>query len=94
LELEAKLAAAQRIPGFDPDVEQLKEKLQQQIEEEANSSSYNLVANQTAEEIIGGGNNLTFWHTLSNDEKVNIFPRLVSKIFIRNGEVESVLFKA
>jgi DNA invertase Pin-like site-specific DNA recombinase len=94
LELEAKLAAAQKIPGFDPDVEQFKEKLQQQIEEEANSSSYNLVANQTAEEIIGGGNNLTFWHTLSNDEKVNIFPRLVSKIFIRDGEVESVLFKA
>jgi DNA invertase Pin-like site-specific DNA recombinase len=92
-ELEAKLAATEKIPGFDPDVEQLKDKLRQQIEEEVNSSSYSPLTNQTAEEIIRGGNNLMFWHTLSNDEKVNIFPRLVSKILIRNGEVESVIFK-
>jgi DNA invertase Pin-like site-specific DNA recombinase len=93
LELEGKLAAAEKFPGFDPDVELLKGKLRQQIEEEVHSSAYNPLTNQTTEEIIRGGNNLTFWHTLSNDEKVNIFPRLVSKIFIRNGEVESVVFK-
>jgi hypothetical protein len=93
LELEAKLAAAEKFPGFDPDVEQLKQKLRQQIEEEVRSTAYNPVASQTAESIIRGGNNLMFWHTLSNDEKVNLFPRLVSKIFIRNGEVESVIFK-
>ncbi len=93
LELEAKLAATENIPGFDPDVEFLKEKLRRQIEEEANSYSYNPRVSKTAEEIIRDGNNLTFWHTLSNDEKVNIFPRLVSKIFIRNGDVESVIFK-
>jgi hypothetical protein len=93
LELEAKLAATEKIPGFDPDVEQFKDKLRKQIEEEVNSYSYNPLTTQTAEEIIREGNNLTFWHTLSTDEKVNIFPRLVSKIFIRNGEVESVIFK-
>ena len=92
-ELEAKLAATEKIPGFDPDVEQLKDKIRQQIEEEVNSAFYNPLTNQTTEEIISGGNNLMFWHTLSNDEKVNIFPRLVSKIFIRNGEVESIVFK-
>ncbi|MEG3876693.1 fdxN element excision recombinase XisF [Microcoleus sp. herbarium7] len=92
-ELEAKLAAMEKIPGFDPEIELLKEKFRQQIEEEVHSSAYNPLTNQTTEEIIRGGNNLTFWHTLSNDEKVNIFPRLVSKIFIRNGEVESIVFK-
>ncbi|MEH2410719.1 zinc ribbon domain-containing protein [Nostoc sp.] len=90
--LQAKLKAVSEISDSDPDLEKFKQKLRQQIASAVNSSSSDYLSNCTASEILRAGNNLAFWHTLSNDEKVGIFPRLVDQIFINDGEVKSVVF--
>jgi hypothetical protein len=90
-ELKAQLEAAKKFPGFNINNENLKKELQQQIEEEINS--WSSLANQTVEKIIKAGNNLTFWHTLPSEEKVAVYHRLVHKIFLRAGEVTSILLK-
>lgn len=90
--LQAKLKTASEISDSDPDLEKFKQKLRQQIASAVDSSSEDYLSSCTASEILRTGNNLAFWHTLSNDEKVGIFPRLVSQIFINDGEVKSVVF--
>lgn len=92
LELERQLEAINQFPGFRVEVEQLKESLYRQIEEEKNPFAPGSLDNRTAEELIRAGNNLAIWQHLSNDDKVQIYHKLIHKIFIRNGEVESVLF--
>jgi len=91
IELKAQLEAANNFPGFNINNEKLKKELQQQIEEEMNS--FHPLTNQTVEEIIRRGNNLAFWQTLLNEEKVAVYHRLVHKIFLRDGEVTSILLK-
>jgi hypothetical protein len=93
LKLQEKLKWLEENSDDEPELEKYKKKLRQQIEEEFNSSASSSVKNRTAEEIIRFGNNLPFWQTLSNDDKVDVYPRLISKIFICKGEVESVVFK-
>lgn len=90
--LQAKLKTVSEISGSDPDLEKFKQKLRQQIASAVDSSSSDYLSSCTASEILRTGNNLAFWHTLSNDEKVGLFPRLVSQIFIHDGEVKSVVF--
>jgi hypothetical protein len=90
-ELKAQLEAANNFPGFNINNEKLKKELQQQIEEEINS--FHSLMNQTVEEIIRRGNNLIFWQTLPNEEKVAVYHRLIHKIFLRAGEVTSILLK-
>ncbi len=90
-ELKAQLEAAKKFPGFNINNEKLKQELQQQIEEETNS--FHSLTNQTVEEIIRRGNNLTFWHTLPSEDKVAVYHRLVQKIFLRAGEVTSILLQ-
>ena len=90
-ELKAQLEAANNFPGFNINNEKLKKELLQQIEEEINS--FHSLINQTVEEIIRRGNNLIFWQTLPNEEKVAVYHRLVHKIFLRAGEVTSILLK-
>ncbi|MBD0344260.1 MAG: recombinase family protein [Coleofasciculus sp. Co-bin14] len=92
-QLEARLEALEKIPGFDPDLESLKAKTRQQITEEINPFLFESLASKTAEEIIRAGNNLAIWHTLSNDDKFNIYRKIVQRITIYNGEVKSVVLK-
>jgi site-specific DNA recombinase len=94
IELEDRLAYLETMPGFDADVEGLKEKLRGQIQEEINPFATDKVADKTAEDLIRAGNNLGIWQSLTNDEKMQIYPRIVNKIYIRHGRVESILFKA
>jgi hypothetical protein len=42
-------------------------------------NSFHPLTNQTVEEIIRRGNNLAFWQTLLNEEKVAVYHRLVHK---------------
>ncbi len=91
-ELEAQLEAAKQFPGFNINNEKLKEELQKQIEDELNLSRF--PSNQTMEQIIRAGITLTFWYTLPNDEKVAVYHRLVHRIFIRDGEVNSIILKS
>lgn len=91
IELEEQLKVAESFPGFNINNEKLKTELRQQITDEINLSCS--LANQTVEEIIRTGNNLSFWHTLSNEEKVAVYHRIVQKIFIRHGQVDSILLK-
>jgi hypothetical protein len=91
--LKAQLVALEQIPGFNPDIEELKSKLQQQIEAEQNPfRSADQILDQSVEDLIRAGNNLAIWHLLNNDEKVEIYRRLVKKIYIRDGNVVSILF--
>jgi site-specific DNA recombinase len=90
-ELKAQLEAAKNFPGFNINNEKLKQELQQQIEEETNS--FSSLTNKTVEELIRRGNNLLLWQTLSNEDKVAIYHRLVHKIFLHQGEVTSILLK-
>ncbi|WP_416666322.1 fdxN element excision recombinase XisF [Egbenema bharatensis] len=92
IELEQQLEAISQFPGFRIEVEQLKESLYRQIEEEKNPFAAGSFDDRTVEELICAGNNLAIWQHLSNDDKVQIYQKLIRKVFIRNGEVESVLF--
>jgi DNA invertase Pin-like site-specific DNA recombinase len=92
-QLEARLEALEKILGFDPDLESLKTKTRQQIAEEVNPFLSESLASKTAEEIIRAGNNLAIWHTLSNDDKVKIYHKIVQRITIYNGEVKSVILQ-
>lgn len=91
IELEEQLKVAESFPGFNINNEKLKEGLRQEITDEINLSGS--LANQNVEQIIRSGNNLSFWHTLSNEEKVEVYPRIVQKIFIGQGQVNSILLK-
>lgn len=92
-QLETKLAWLEQSPGFDPDIETLKQKIQQQIEEEKNPFlSEDKVFDRSVEDLIRAGNNLAIWHLLNNDEKVEIYGKLVNKIYIQDGKVVSVVF--
>jgi DNA invertase Pin-like site-specific DNA recombinase len=79
--LEAQLAFLEQFPGFNPGAEELKAELQRQIEEETNFFESKHLEDKTVEEIIRAGNNLGIWRTLSNNEKVQIYRRLVHRIF-------------
>ena len=93
LRLEAQLAALEKIPGFNPDINDLKQKLQQQIEQEKNPfASEDKLLDSSAADLIRAGNNLAIWHLLNNDEKVEIYRKLVHKIYIRDGKVVSIVF--
>ncbi|BAY29797.1 resolvase [Nostoc carneum NIES-2107] len=92
-ELESRLDALNRIPGFDPDLENLKTKVRQQIDEEINPFISDSILNKSTEEIIRAGNNLAIWHTLSPDDKVKIFQQIVHRITVQNKEVNEVILK-
>ncbi len=91
--LQEKLENLEKISTFDPDIEAIKNKTIQEIEKLLNPFATKDFENQTAAEIIQAGNNLAIWHTLSNDEKVKIFPLLVERITVRSGVVESIELK-
>jgi hypothetical protein len=93
--LESKLAWLEQSPGFDLAVEGLKQQTQKEIEEEKNPFlSADKVFDSSVDDLIRVGNNLAIWHLLNNDEKVEIFGKLVHKIYIRDGKVVSVVFNS
>lgn len=92
-ELESRLDALEKIPGFDPDLENLKDKIRQQIAEEINPFISDSIVDKSTEEIIRAGNNLAIWHTLSPDDKVKIFQQIVYRITVQNKEVKEVTLK-
>lgn len=94
-QLEAKLTWLEQSPSFDPDIEDLKQKIRRQIEEEKNPFlSEDKVFDSSVEELIRAGNNLGIWHLLNNDEKVEIYRKLVKKVYIQDGKVVSVVFNS
>jgi hypothetical protein len=93
IKLEEKLAKLDSFDGFDTYIDAAKKETRKQIEQEKQPLSKENLPNKTIEEIILAGNNLLLWHTLSNDEKVEIYPRLIDQILIYDGKVNSVRFK-
>ncbi|MBD2455224.1 recombinase family protein [Nostoc sp. FACHB-87] len=89
--LETRLAKLEEITDFDPELEALKEKTFREIQEEINPFSSNAIDTKTVDEIIQAGNNLFIWYTLSEDDKVAIYSRLVEKITVCNGAVVSIV---
>lgn len=93
-QLEERLQQLEAIGGFDPDLESLKEKTRQQIQQELNPFAHDTLNTKTVEEIIQAGNNLLIWYTLSIDEKVEIYPKVVHQILVYNNEVKSVVLQS
>ena len=91
--LEAQLTFLEEFPGFNPMAKQLKAGLQQQIREERNFFQSKQLGDKTVEEIIQAGSSLGVWQTLSGKEKTQIYGRIIHRIFLRNGQVDSVIFK-
>ncbi len=91
--LEAQLVFLEQFPGFNPSAEELKAELERQIQEETNFFQSKHLEDKTVEEIIQVGNNLGLWRILSNNEKVQIYRRIVHKIFILDGRIESIIFQ-
>lgn len=91
IELEEQLKVAESFPGFNINNEKLKEGVRQEITDEINLTG--LLTNKSVEEIIRTGTNLSFWHTLSDEEKVEVYHKIVQKIFIGQGQVNSILLK-
>lgn len=91
--LENRLAKLEEITDFDPELEALKEKTLREIQEEQNPFSSDAIDTKTVEEIIQAGNNLFIWYTLSEDDKVAIYSRLVERITVCNGAVVSIVLK-
>ena len=91
--LEVRLAKLEEIVDVDPDLEELKQKTRQQIQEELNPFSTKALESRSVREIIQSDNNLVIWHLLSADEKVLIYPKLIDYITVRNGTVELVVLK-
>lgn len=93
IRLEEKLAWLEQSPNFDPEIEELKQKTRREIEEEKNPFlSEDKVFDSSVEDLIRAGNNLAIWHLLSNDDKVEIYRKLVKRICIRDGRVTSIIF--
>lgn len=91
--LESRLEALDQIPGFDPDIDKIKNKVRQQIAEEINPFISDKIAHKTTEEIIRAGNNLAIWYTLTPDDKVKVYHQIVQKILIYNGQIEAIILK-
>jgi len=92
--LEAQLEYLEKFPGFNPEAEELKRHIKHQIEAETNFFKNERFENKTVEEIILTGQSQQVWRSLSVNEKTLVFRRIVHKIFIRGGKVESILFNS
>jgi site-specific DNA recombinase len=90
-ELEESLQDLENMRRFRPEIEQLKQQLQRELEEAKNSNQSLL--DRSAGSIIFEGNTSYFWDGLTNDDKAKVYPRLVHKIFIGNGQVTEILLK-
>lgn len=89
--LEEQLQDLEKVRGYNPVVEQEKQRLRTEINE-AKTSSQSLL-DKSAGAIIFEGNTSYFWDGLTNDDKATVYPRLVHKIFISNGQVTEILLK-
>lgn len=92
-QLESQLVFLEQFPGFNPDAEKLKTELKRQIEEETNFFKSKKLEDKTVEEIISAGNNLGIWQTLDSKDKIDIYRRLVRRIFVADGKVKSIVFQ-
>lgn len=92
--LEVQLEYLEKFPGFNPEAEELKQRLKYQIEAETNFFKSERFENKTVEEIILAGQSQQVWRSLSVNEKTLVFRRIVHKIFIRGGKVESIVFNS
>lgn len=93
-ELESELSVLEKFDRQDPALEQLKETIRQQIQDEMNPFSRRALERKTAQEIIQAGNNLAVWNLLTSDVKVDVIPKLLERITVAHGQVQSIVLKA
>ena len=91
--LEDKLEKLEAIEGYDINIENAKTETRKQIEQVKKPFEPDNLKGKTVKELIGTGNSLLLWHSLSSDEKVEIYPRLIEHITIDQGQVVSVVLK-
>lgn len=87
---EAELQYYEGAPNHSAGLEKLKAELREKIEVE--KQQLTSVLNHTAREIIFSGHQFSFWDTLPEHHKVEIYPRLVDRIFVAHGELKAMNF--
>ena len=90
-DLEGQLAHLEAFPGCSAEVEDLKASLQEQITEEKQQLSS--ILNKSTGEIIFAGHRFNFWDTLPEAHKVEIYPRIVNRLFIQDGQLKQTNLK-
>lgn len=89
--LESQLQHLEAFPGFNPQADSFKKQLRQDIERERLQSSSLL--NKSAGEIVFAGNEGIFWDALSLEQKVDVYPRIIDRLYIQDGQVKQVNLK-
>jgi site-specific DNA recombinase len=87
-QLKAQRAALDEIPGSHHLIEATKKQLDDEIREEEAYNNYFI--DREAAEIIFAGSNLAFWQSLSSDDKVIIYSKVVRRIYIEKHEVKRI----
>jgi hypothetical protein len=90
-DLEKRLTYLEGYPGHSANVEEEKASVREQIEEEQQQLSS--ILNKSTGEIIFAGHRLNFWDTLPEAHKVEIYPRIVNRLFIQDGQLKQTNFK-
>lgn len=90
--LQVQLRYLEDSPYSSANLEAEKVSVLEQIEEE--KQQLNSILNKSAGEIIFEGYRVNFWDTLSDQNKVEIYPRIVQRLYLnRAGELEQVNLK-
>ncbi|MGD1904773.1 MAG: recombinase family protein [Leptolyngbyaceae cyanobacterium] len=89
--LKKQLDYLEKYPLYNPTIAAEKESIQNQIEEE--EKQLNSVLRKSAGEIIYEGDRLVFWDTLPEHYKVDIYPRIIERLFVQNGHLKQANFK-
>ena len=90
-ELEEQLQDLEKMRHYNPEVERLKQQLQDEIEKSKNASQSLL--EKSAGQIVLEGNTSYFWDGLTHEDKTRVFDKIVRKIFIDQGKVTEVLLQ-
>lgn len=93
-ELRQQLAQLEVIPGQNPAIEQAKRELRTQIDAfQFQQNQQSAVHGESRELLIQTFSDSSYWKTLLDGEKRQVFHALVEKVVIRDGGIEQVVLK-
>jgi site-specific DNA recombinase len=92
--LRDQLSQLEAILGFNQAIEQAKQNLRQQIQSfQLQVKQADNVKSENRELLLQVFGDRSYWKTLLDEEKQEIFRALVERIIVRDGKVEQVILK-
>lgn len=93
-QLKAQLQGLEQIPGYNPSLETAKRELRSQIENLRHNTRAQAQTHSTDRDLLLEiTRDPSFWRTLPDPEKQQIYRRLVDRVTVKAGQVESVSLK-